>query len=418
MFFRILRKSLGGRKGKVLIAVIAVMMGAAIPSAMITVSMDIDDKVSQEFRKYGANLIIVPRSDTIQVGLPGVEFGSVTEQRYINESDLWKIRSIHWRKNVLGFSPFLYQVIKATGAADDQEVVLVGTYFNRDVDILEPYSPDDATTFNTGLEKISPWWSVKGAWLDDPDDGNASMVGQNVARKLGLGIGDRYMVSYSEVPGDTRNASERELRVVAIMSTGGNEDDQIYVDLDVAQALSSRPDKVHTVQVSALCNMCPVNTFAEEIEEKIPYADARTVKQLVNAEMSVLSKVEKMFLLVSVVALLASVLGVGTTMTAGVVERQREIGLMKSLGAENGRIASLFFTEAALTGFLGGISGYGVGLIVAQFVGISVFGSSAEPRLIVLPLIVGISIGIALLASAFPVRRAIRIEPVVVLRGE
>ncbi|MHA1542974.1 MAG: hypothetical protein ACTSQH_08355, partial [Candidatus Hodarchaeales archaeon] len=83
MFLRILRKSLLKRKSRIAIAIISVIMGAAIATALLSVSMDISEKVGEEFRKYGANLMVVPDSETIEVGFPGVDFGSVTEQRYI-----------------------------------------------------------------------------------------------------------------------------------------------------------------------------------------------------------------------------------------------------------------------------------------------------------------------------------------------
>ncbi|MDP6155887.1 MAG: FtsX-like permease family protein [Candidatus Thermoplasmatota archaeon] len=418
MFMSILGKSFSRRKGKIAIAIIAVIMGAAIPSAMFTVSLDISEKVSYEFRKYGANLILVPKSDTIQVGFPGVEFGAVTEQNMINESDLWKIKTISWRNNVLGFAPSLYQVVKSGEGTNEQRMVLVGTYFNKEVEILKPYSPDDKKIFKTGIKSISPWWEIDGDWIEDPNDNTGSLVGINVAQKLGLKLGNTFTIRYSEVPDDTANETEYVLRVLGIINTDGYEDNQIIVNLQVAQNLTNRPNEVHTVQVSALCNACPVDVFAAEIEEKIPNIDAKTVKQLVSAEMSVLNKVEDMMMLVTVVALLASALGVSTTMTTSVIERQKEIGLMKSIGAENKRIASLFMTEAGLVGLVGGLLGYGIGLLLAQIVGISVFDSTVSPRLSVLPLVLAISIGMTLLASSLPVRRAMKIEPVIVLRGE
>ena len=141
MFIRILRKSLSKRKSRISIAIVSVIMGAAIATALLTVSMDVSEKVGYEFRKYGANLMIVPESDTIEVGFPGVDFGTVTDQKYINESDLWKIKTISWRNNVLGFTPFLYQVVTIGENENEQSVVLVGTYFNKDIEILYPYSP-------------------------------------------------------------------------------------------------------------------------------------------------------------------------------------------------------------------------------------------------------------------------------------
>jgi len=162
MFMRILGKSILKRKSRIAIAVISVIIGASIATALLSVSLDVSEKVGIEFRKYGANLMVVPKSDTIEVGFPGVEFGSVTEQRYINESDLWKIKTIFWRNNVLGFAPFLYQVVSVGDGLNRQNMVLAGTYFDKNVVILQPYSPNDNPMFITGIQKISPWWTVNG----------------------------------------------------------------------------------------------------------------------------------------------------------------------------------------------------------------------------------------------------------------
>ena len=393
-------------------------MGAAIATALLSVSFDVSEKVGYEFRKYGANLMVVPESDTIEVGFPGVDFGSVTEQRYINESDLWKIKTIYWRNNVLGFAPFLYQVVSVGEGLNEQQVVLAGTYFNKDVEIIEPYSSNDPSIFNTGIQTISPWWEITGNWIENQNDTASSMVGVNVAEKLNLEIGDSFTIKYSENYEGLTNETVYNLTVAGIVETDGNEDNQIFVNLQVAQDLTNRVGKVHMIQVSALCNACPVDTFAEEIEEKLPYAEARTVKQLVSAEMSILGKIESMMFLVTIVALLASALGVMTTMTTSVIERQKEIGLMKSVGAEDKRIVALFLSEAAIIGSIGGLLGYIVGTVLAQFIGLGVFGTSITPRFEIIPIALGISVGIALLASALPVRRAMKVEPAIVLRGE
>ena len=416
MFIRILRKSLLKRKSRIAIAIISVIMGAAIATALLSVSMDVSEKVGQEFRKYGANLMVVPDSETIEVGFPGLDFGSVTEQRYINESDLWKIKTIYWRDNILGFTPLLYQVVTVGEGLSEQEVVLTGTYFNRDIEIIEPYDPEkDDPFFNTGIQTISPWWNVQGNWIGDQYDTSSCMIGVNVQKKLNLNIGDIFTVKYSE---NGLNETSHNLKVVGIIDTGGNEDNQIFVNLQVAQSLTSREDKVHTVQVSALCNACPVETFAEEIEEKIPNVEAKTVKQLVNAEMNILNKIENMMFLVTIIALLASALGVMTTMTTSVIERQKEIGLMKSVGAENKKIVALFLSEAAIIGVIGGILGFIIGVVIAQFIGLSVFNSSITPRFEIIFVAIGISVGVSLLASILPVRRAVKVEPAIVLRGE
>ena len=418
MFLRILGKSILKRKSRITIAIISVLIGASVATALLTVSFDVSEKVSLEFRKYGANLLIVPHSDTIEVGFPGVEFGSVTEQRYINESDIWKIKTIYWRNNVMGFAPFLYQVVTARSEQAEQRIVLAGTYFNRTIHIQSPYTPQDPTTFTTGVQIISPWWHIMGAWIDDQNDSSSCMIGAAVAEKLNLSIGDSFEITYSEQYGSTKNTSAYTLNVVGIVMTDGYEDNQIFVNLQVAQELTQRPGKLHTIQISALCNACPVETFAEEIQELIPYVEGRSVKQLVHAEMDILGKIQNMMFLVTIVALIASALGVMTTMITSVIERQKEIGLMKSVGAENRKIIALFLSEATIIGVIGGIIGYLVGLVLAQLIGISVFSLSITPRIEVIPITIGISVGVALLASILPVRRAVHVEPAIVLRGE
>lgn len=418
MFLRILRKSLLKRKTRIFIAIISVIIGAAVTTALLSVSFDVSEKVGEEFRKYGANLLVVPESDTIDVGFPGVDFGSITEQRYINESDLWKIKTIYWRNNVLGFTPLLYQVVKISEEHNQQDVVLVGTYFNKNVKIEAPYSPDDPTFFTTGIETISPWWNVDGSWIKDPDDNNGSMVGSNVAEKLDLNVGDNYSIIYSDTFENGFNKTEYNLTVTGIIHSGGNEDDQVFVNLHVAQNITSRNDKVHTVQVSALCNACPVDTFAQEIEGKISNIEARTVKQLVNAEMNILGKIENMMFMVTIIALLASALGVMTTMTTNVIERKKEIGLMKSVGAENKKIVSLFFSESTIIGVIGGISGFIIGVVLSQFIGMSVFNTFINPRYEIIPVVLLISVVVALIASVIPIRKAVKVEPAIVLRGE
>ena len=418
MLLRILTKSLARRKSRIALAVVAVLMGAAVATALMTVSLDVTEKVSQEFRKYGANLMVVPKSDTIDVGFPGVQLGSVTEQKYINESDLWKIKSIFWRNNVLGFTPFLYQVVEASDGNGSQDVVLAGTYFNREVAILEPYAPQDPTLFRTGIQRINPWWRVDGQWIGDPNDTASAMVGKAVAEKLGVGIGDGLTLTYRPLVGAEGNTTSRDVTVVGIITTGGVEDDQVFVNLPVAQELTARPGKVHTVQVSALCTKCPVETFAREIEAKIPSVEGKTVKQLVDAEMSTLGMVEGLMLMVTLVALFASALGVMTTMTSSVIERRKEIGLMKAVGAERRRIVALFLSEAAIIGALGGAAGFVVGLALAQVIGISVFSTPIGLHALVLPAVMGLAVAVALLASLLPVRRAVGVEPAIVLRGE
>jgi len=418
MFVQLLRKSILRRKSRFAMGVASVLIGAAVVTALFTVSLGVGDQVGQEFTKYGADLMLQPQSNTIQIGLPGVSIGSVTEQKYINESDLWMIKTIEHRANVLGFAPFLYQVVTVGDGPNAQQAVLAGTYFNKTIQIPQPASPQDPSEFSTGIADISSWWKVTGNWITDQNDTTSAMVGSNVAQKLNLTVGDSFKVSYVGAQNGTTATNVKELKVAGIVESGGAEDNQIFVNLPVAQDLSSRPGKVDTVQVSALCVRCPVADMASEIQGKIPGVQGTTITQLTNAEMSTLDKYQSMMALVTAVALLASTMGIFTTMTANVTERRREIGLMKSIGAENRSIAALFLAEATLTGLIGGIGGFGVGIVLAQFIGLRVFSTTIPLRWGVLAVAIPIAIGVSLLASALPVRRAMAVEPAIVLRGE
>ena len=289
------------------------------------------------------------------------------------------------------------------------QAALAGTYFAH-------VEPRVAEGWTTGMQYIAAWWDVQGKWVGGDNDTAGAMVGATAAEKLGLGPGSAFIVNYTNTA--TRHWAERHLVVRGIVRTGGYEDDQIFVNLAVAQELSARPGQVHAVYVSALCSACPAEEIAKDIQMAMPAVRAKSVRQLVTSESAVLSKLDNLMLLVSAAALAASVLGVMTTLTSGVMERQREIAVMKAVGAGKWRIASLFMTESAVVGLLGGAAGYAAGFALARLIGESVFGAAAAFSPTVLILCLGLSLAVALAGSALPVRRALRIRPAVVLRGD
>jgi putative ABC transport system permease protein len=410
MLQRIFKKSLQRRKGRIILAIIAVLMGASIPSAMLTVSVDMNTKIGAEFRKFGANLIIVPKSDTINVGFGDVSLSSITDQHYINENDIYKVKDINWSKNILGYAPFLYQVVDAKSEeALEQQVVLTGTWYEKNTTL------EAGTTFITGVKKINSWWwKIEGNWIEDQvnvtDEPVNCMIGNTVAEKMNLRLGELLNITYE-------GTSTLNLNISAILTTGGSEDNQIFVPLAIAQSLTNRSNTVHTIQVSALCVGCPIETIASEIESELTYVEAKTILQMTNAEMNVLEKLELMMTLVTFLALAATILGVSTTLTTSVLERTTEIGLMKSIGAENKVIIILFMAEATLIGIVGGIFGYLFGFGGAQLIGIMVFDSVVSLQPLIFPITITISCIVALIASIIPVRNAVQIQPIVILKG-
>lgn len=441
MLLRILRETLFRRKKRVALAVLAVLIGSSLATALLSVSSEVLERFTREMRAYGANILLTPESDSLQLEIGGVSYTPAGSQQFIDEDDLIKLKTIFWRNNITGFAPFL-NVIATT--ANGEPLALTGTWFEKELTLPEGASLTDgvstksktveAVTFKAGVKPISPWWKVKGDWVAD-DDFDSAIVGAAIVERMGLSVGDSFVVS--------RDDQTKPLRVSATVSTGGYEDNQVFVSLPVAQRLLGIEKGASRVLISALTlpkeklapdirdkrpeEMTPaeyekwycspiIDAVITQIEEVIPGADAKPIRQISEAEGSFATKVQLLIFTVTAVALLASALGVMTTMTAAVLERQGEIGLMKAVGAENVQIATIFLAEAAVVGLIGGALGFVGGYGLAGYIGAKVFNVAITPGPFVLPVSLLLAVAVALLGSAIPVRRAVQIEPVDLLR--
>jgi len=405
MLLRILRKSLVKRKSRVAIAIISVIMGAAMASAMLTVTWQVEDKVAEELTKFGPNLIVVPKTEELNIDISGIQLSTIGETKYITESNAIKIRELDEEDfgDKLRGNPdknaFLFALVNITKGTTSNNIVLAGTWFDE-------------------LQKINKWWDIiDGSY---PQDNSSIIIGVTASEKLGINVGDNVLIEYRETiiseTGEIVYLNSQQFTIVGVVSTGGEDDSRIFGDLDVVQNLTNKENKINLMHISAVCNACPLGEIAVIIEDNIQDIDVVTVKQVEEAKMDILNDISQMMFLITVIALLASALGVMTTMTTSVVERTKEIGMMKAIGAEDKKIAMLFLTEAVIIGIIGGLIGYFIGSIIAQYIGESVFQSAISPVFLVLPIIMGIAVGITVLSSLFPVRRAIKIEPAEVIR--
>ncbi len=355
-------------------AIIAVTMGAALVSAALSVASGMGEKVGRSLRAYGANLLIVPRSAA------GME-------STLDQTGLSILEQSELAAALTGYAPFLFAVAETGG----QPVAIVGTWFDA-------------------VRTVSPWWQVDGAWIEKRDDRQRALIGVRAAEKLGLKAGNEVVLRYGDL--------ERRFQVAGVVTTGGPEDGQVFVTLAAAQELAGQVGRVNLVQVSVLGAQRPLEAVATEIEAALPDAQVKSVRQVALAERALVDRVELLLGLISLVVLAAAALGVMATMTTAVLERRREIGLMKALGAAERRIAGLFLAEAAAIGLASGVLGYGLGFALAQAIGQSVFASAIALQAWVVPATVGTAMAVTLLASLLPVRRAVAVQPAVVLRGE
>ncbi len=415
MFSRLLFSAIQRRKLRIALAVLAVVMGATIASTLLTISYDINDKMGRELKSYGANILLQPSSD-----------GS-----FINESELYKMKTIFWRHNILGYAPYLSDTVRIK----DREITLSGTYFEEEIKIPgfkktfigARKAQEKEASFKTGVKTIARWWKVEGEF---PSQGEA-LAGITAAETFAIKQGD---IIKAEFKGEVAT-----YKVSGILSTGGDEDSQIIVSLRDAQKLLGREGKVDRVVVSALTTPEPeekidiaklppedyeiwyctpyISSIMLQLEEVID-ANAKPIRQVAENEGKLLKKFEWLMLLITGIAMTSASLGVSAAMTTSIFERRKEIGLMKAIGADRAQISGLFFAEALVIGVAGGAIGILIGSVLAKLVGMWVFGVSISPSLLA-ALISGIlSVVVALLGSMLPVKRAVEIEPSIILRGD
>ncbi len=434
MFPRIVYESFRRQARRKLLAGIAITLGVAVATAMIAVATDIGDKINRELRSYGANLVVTPQEDTLDVEVGGVNLKPPSDGAFLNEADLPKIRGTFWHNNIVGFSPMLPVTVKVNGsrlsALSSQDVTLVGTYFNKALNFGKE-------NFATGVRITHPWWKVSCgdnkkespncAW--PADDSQNVLLGESLAAKLNL------------KPGDTIEVAGRQLTISGILSTGAAEDDQIVAPLALAQQIIGKPGAVRRVYVSALTKpqdalavrdpktMTPevydrwycspyVQSIAYQLQEAIPHSHAEQIRQVAQNEGTVLSRIKGLMLLVTFAALFASALAVSAAMATAIFERRVEVGLMKALGAGNLTVSAIFFAEALLLAIVGGLAGFSAGAFLARQIGRSIFNSRISVEPVLFPIILAIAVFVTFAGSAAAIRRAVKCDPVFALRGE
>jgi putative ABC transport system permease protein len=420
MFARLVYESFRRQKRSKLLAGVAITLGVAVATAMIAVATDIGDKINRELRTIGANLVVTPQEDTLDVEIGGINLKPPTDGAFLNEADLPKIKGTFWHNNITGFAPMLPVGVTVERNGHTENLTLLGTYFAKQV----AYGNE---SFVTGVRSTHPWWKVSGAW---PEDSSRDvLLGERLAAKLAAKAGDEVTLS------------GRALRVSGILFSGGAEDDQVVGPLAVAQEILGRPGAVRRVYVSALtkpedafgrrdpksmsgavydrwyCTPYP-QSIALQLQEAIPHSHAEQIRQVAQNEGAVLTRIEGLIFLITLAALLASALAVSAAMATAIFERRAEVGLMKALGAGKVAVASVFFAEATLLALVGGVIGFAAGRLLARQIGHSIFNSEIAIPPVLFPVILAIAVIVTFAGSAAAIRKAVGLDPVFALRGE
>lgn len=430
MFFRMIKGMLIRQWKKMAMIALTIALGASLATAMISVVLDVGDKVNQELKTYGANITVLPKQTSVVNDLYDIEGGSAGGNgAYLKEDELGKIKTIFWAFNIVDYAPFIRS---SAQLEDGTQVTVTGSWFNHHMEL------PTGEELNAGMSSLRSWWEIKeGKWLDEQTDSEkpSAMVGSTLAEKKKISVGDTIHV--------TGTKADAMVQVVGIFESGGTEDEEIYLPLNLAQSLDGLDGCIDSIEVSALTTpdnelavkaakdpksltvkqyetwYCTayVSSICYQIQEVITDSVASAVRQVAESEGAILDKTQLLMILITVLSLIGSALGISNLVTASVMERSSEIGLMKAIGAQNGIITGLMLTEIIITAIVGGIAGFGVGIGFSQIIGQSVFGSAITVRPVVIPIAAVLVLIVTLAGSVPAIRMLLHLEPAQVLHG-
>jgi putative ABC transport system permease protein len=361
MFWKFVVRAVEFRSKRLLLAFSALAVAATLATALFSIYSDIDRKMRVEFRGYGANIIIAPAG-----GAQTVPLAAVAEAE---------------RQGAV-VAPFVYTV----GRLDGQPVVVAGTDFRR-------------------AGPLTDYWRVEGARIAGSGE---CLAGSTVAAHFHFQLGKRAEVAGAPCV------------IRGIVSSGGPEDAQLILPFAAAEQLAGLHDAASVIEVRADGER--VNAVQAALAKALPGADVRLLHAVAETEAKVVLKIRSTMFLLTALILAITTLCVTGNFSALVIERSREIGILKAIGAAERKIAALFLSESLILGLMSAITGYGLGLLVAWGIGRQIFpGSAANPigvnYGVFLP-VAGVTLAVAAVATLAAGARIWRIRTAVILRGE
>jgi putative ABC transport system permease protein len=442
MIWRLVSRSIRQRPQRFALGVLSVAMGTAVAVAFAGVSLALGDRLARTLRAYGANIVLVPEGSALGIQLEGTDYRPPLRTGALRDSSLASLHRTFWRNNILGYAPQLAAAARVGRDGEPPRVAasVVGTWFDREI------TTPDGFAFHAGMRTVAPWWRVRGRLPYEPqgtikparaensapksDDLPEALAGVALARRAGIAAGDEVRVL---LEGRVHSA-----RVTGVLDAGGVEDQALHVPIEVLQSWQGRPGEVGWVLVSALIKpgfppapdaardpaaferwACTpyVTSVAHDLDRMVPGAEARPVRQIVEAEGRVVHRLNRLLLLLSLAALTGAALGVTSTMAASVVERRSEFALQRALGASPAALLAPLAVETCALGVLGGVAGSALGLGLAWLAGRAAFDVTVPPHPLVLPVGLVCALAVAAAGSWIPVRWVTRVVPAAGLRA-
>lgn len=385
MFWRVLKQLLRASRGRLIVALIAVAAGAAVTTALLNLQWDAENKLETEFRSLGANILILPRAgaapqETADAGQP-----------LLSEDVNQRILTAMRQQTSFESAPYLF--VAASLKSDtqaDQPVVLTGTWLDESA-------------------QMAPWWKIEGNSIGSRGDLTHCMVGRNVAKQFNLAPGVKIELRYQD--------RVAKFEVAGVLTSGGDEDNQIFANLAAVQSLAGLPGKIGVVQLSVPGAPREISAAMNRLSAAFPELDVRPVRQIAEAQGQLIGRLRGLIFAMVILILALTALCVLASMAALAMERRHDVGLMKAIGGSMSRIVAIFLTEAGALGLAGGLAGYAIGIGLSRWIGRRAFDVAIDARPEVLPLVVALMVGVSL-AGAAPLRLLGRVRPAEILRGE
>ena len=370
MLWLLVWRALRLRMQRVSVVFAALTVGAAIVTALSAVYFDINAKMSEELRTFGANFYIGPGH--------GKSMDQRELQPIIDDAPPGLINAA---------SPMLYGMART----ELEKVVVMGVWFES-------------------MPKLAPYWQVTGDWVGVNFDDRNAMAGVKLAERLNLKVGDSVTVITDD--------GKKKLRIKGLVEVGDATDNMLIVNVDLAQTLLHKTGELNHALLSVNNDLGQVDQYADTLQKQYPQLDIRPIRKVSASEGQVLDKIKGLMGLVSIVILALSSLCVNTTLMAIVGERAKEFALQKALGATHRDIIRQMLAETGLIALAAVVCGWVLGYLLAQLLGMTVFNATIALRLPVLPITLILSLLVAAAAAIVPVRRAVSVEPAKVLKGE
>lgn len=426
MFFRMLLSAVFRRRSRAVMAVVASLVGAATLSCLAMICIAVPQQMNQEMRAYGANLIVTPLADS-ENGKSGIDDAMVEHTT---------------------------QMVSAKGSEKHATYRYENVRVNAAPYVMAGVNPAQ-------VRNLNHHWVVDGSW---PSAGKV-LVGRDVADAMGLKVGGSITIGYrasdnaassgqanqpgtdgtdgtaqsgtdgtsdgqtssvstgaqqtrnGHVSSDIMDTSGTEFRVAGIVDTGGSEDSIIYALAGDVDKLTGSTRGVDVIEYSS--GASDLTALVNSINDMTSmHVKAQQVTKITASDTRVITMLQTLFWIVSLVVLVFTLVGVGTTISSIVSQRRNEIGLRKALGASSHAIGVEFYVESAVYGLLGGLLGTATGYGMARWLCATVFERSIGFNWWLAVVSVVFSALVAVVASIPPVHRATRIDPAVVLREE